>query len=487
MKKSLRSIVWFRHDLRLDDNPALRAAAERGSVLPVFIWAPKEEGHWAPGAASRWWLHQSLRKLSSSLKKMGLRLILRPGPSLAQLRDLLQDSGADAVYWNRRYEPTLIERDRHVQERLRSAGYEAESFNSALLFEPWELKTKSGGPYQVFTPYWRACLSRDEPIQAQAAPRAIGTVKEKISSLSLKHLDLEPEIDWAKGMSKAWQPGEEGAQVELGRFLDEALGDYPRDRDRPALSGTSRLSPHLHFGEIGPRQIWQQVASRMAAKGKAGTNQGAEVYLKELGWREFAHHLLFHFPKTPEEPLRRDFAHFPWRSDARALKAWQRGKTGYPLVDAGMRQLWKTGWMHNRVRMIVASFLVKDLLLPWQDGARWFWDTLVDADLANNTLGWQWSAGCGADAAPYFRIFNPIGQSERFDPEAAYLREWLPELAKLPDKWLHRPAEAPAEVLAKAGVRLGENYPRPIVDHGEARAFALRALESIRKKKASAG
>jgi deoxyribodipyrimidine photo-lyase len=467
-----RSIVWFRADLRLDDNPALRAAAERGAVLPIFIWAPKEEGAWAPGAASRWWLHQSLAELEKALKKMGLPLILRPGPTLAQLRDLIQESGADAVFWNRRYEPAWIERDRGVQEKLTGEGIEVGTFNAALLCEPWELKTKAGNPYQVFAPFWRACLERVDPAPPKNAPPKIEAIAGEIPSLKLEDLSLEPEVDWAGGLRQAWKPGAKGAQLELNRFLERSIQQYPRSRDYPAEQGTSRLSPYLHFGEIGPRQVWHAVKQ---------SGHPSEVYLKELGWREFAHHLLFHFPKTPDEPLRGDFIRFPWRSDARALKAWQRGRTGYPLVDAGMRELWKTGWMHNRVRMIVASFLVKDLLLPWQDGAKWFWDTLVDADLANNTLGWQWSAGCGADAAPYFRIFNPTSQGEKFDGEAAYLRKWLPELSKLPDKWVHRPAQAPVAILAKAGVIPGQTYPFPIVDHVEARNFALRALESIKK------
>jgi len=478
------SIVWFRNDLRLDDNPALRAAAERGTVLPVFIWAPKEEGAWPPGGASSWWLHQSLRALQGSLKKRGLPLIFRLGPTQAQLMDLIQEIGADAVFWNRRYEPAAVARDRKIEGALKSAGIGGESFNSALLFEPWELKTKSGGPYQVFTPFWRACLEKPEPAAPRSAPHPIEAPSQEIPTLRLEDLGLESQLDWAKALAKAWKPGESGAQRELERFLEEAIPAYPEARDRPALAGTSRLSAHLHFGEIGPRQVWHAVKSRLVGPPRVGQQRGAELYLKELGWREFAHHLLFHFPTTPDEPLRRDFARFPWRSDARALKAWQRGKTGYPLVDAGMRELWKTGWMHNRVRMIAASFLVKDLLLPWQEGAQWFWDTLVDADLANNTLGWQWSAGCGADAAPYFRVFNPLSQSEKFDADADYLRKWLPELARLPDKWVHRPFEAPSEILATAGVELGEDYPYPIVDHGEARNFALRALESIRKKSA---
>lgn len=477
------TILWFRLDLRLADHPALQGALRRGGpILPVFVWAPEEEGGWAPGAASRWWLHQSLRALSEALEKKGAPLVIQRGPAARALADLARVSGAGAVFWNRRYEPDIVRRDAALQESLRAQGLEAESFNAALLFEPWELKTRSGDPYKVFTPFWKSCLQRHEPAAPAPEPNRIEGCSGKIASLKLEELALEPKPDWAAGMRAVWSPGEAGARQELRRFLVEAVPGYLDDRDKPARAATSRLSPYLHFGEIGPRQIWHAVRAAAAHDRRAGAQRGSEGYLRELGWREFAHHLLYHFPHTAERPLRPEFEKFPWRRDAVALRAWRKGKTGYPLVDAGMRELWTTGWMHNRVRMIVASFLVKDLLIPWQEGARWFWDTLVDADLANNTLGWQWTAGCGADAAPYFRIFNPCTQGEKFDPNADYVRRWVPELARLPDAWIHRPWEAPPEILAKAGVVLGKGYPHPIVDHAAARDLALRALETIKKR-----
>ncbi|MCC6272737.1 MAG: deoxyribodipyrimidine photo-lyase [Deltaproteobacteria bacterium] len=477
------TILWFRLDLRLADNPALQAALRRGGpILPVFVWAPEEEGAWAPGGASRWWLHRSLRALAEALEKKGAPLVIRRGPAARALADLARASGAGAVFWNRRYEPDILRRDAALKESLRAQGFEAESCNAALLFEPWELKTRSGDPYKVFTPFWKSCLQRPEPAAPAPEPRRLEGCSGQIASFKLEELALEPKIDWAVGMRAAWSPGEAGARRELRRFLAEAVPTYLEDRDKPGRVATSRLSPHLHFGEIGPRQIWHAVREAAAHDRRAGTQRGSEGYLRELGWREFAYHLLYHFPGTVERPLRPEFEKFPWRRDASALRAWQQGKTGYPLVDAGMRELWTTGWMHNRVRMIVASFLVKDLLIPWQEGARWFWDTLVDADLANNSLGWQWTAGCGADAAPYFRIFNPYTQGEKFDPNAEYVRRWVPELARLPDAWIHRPWEAPPEVLSKSGVVLGKDYPRPIVDHAAARDLALRALETIKKR-----
>jgi deoxyribodipyrimidine photo-lyase len=467
------SLVWFRHDLRLADNPALRAALRRGGpVLPVFIWSPEEEGTWPPGAASRWWLHQSLRELDASLRQHGSRLVIGRGPALESIRRLVGQTGATAVFWNRRYEPAVVERDRNVKAGLRQDGLTVESYNGSLLFEPWDVRTQQDKPYQVFTAFWKACLAREEPARPEPAPARLPAPRRWPDTLAVQELGLEPTIDWAAGLRESWTPGETGAAEQLERFLESALSDYATARDQPGRSGTSRLSPHLHFGEISPRQIWFALRDRRDGRAEAGI-----CYLRELGWRDFAHHLLYHFPQTPGEPLRQEFSAFPWQSDRAALRLWQRGRTGYPIVDAGMRELWHTGWMHNRVRMIVASFLVKDLLIPWQDGAAWFWDTLVDADLANNTLGWQWSAGCGADAAPFFRIFNPVTQGEKFDPDGAYVRRWLPELQALPDTWIHQPWNAPAEV----GVRLGETYPRPIIDHAEARVRALEALRKLKK------
>jgi deoxyribodipyrimidine photo-lyase len=473
------SIVWFRNDLRLADNPALDAAIKRGAVVaPVLVHSPEEEAPWAPGGASRWWLHQSLASLDASLRLRGSRLVILRGPALETLLKLAKDTGAVAVFWNRRYEPAVAERDARIQSALRAAGLEAESFNGALLHEPGDIRNQGGKPFQVFTPFWKHCLALPDPPEPLLSPRKIPAPVLWPKALSLAALELEPKLAWTKGLRAAWRPGETGAAARLADFLPGALASYSTDRDRPDLAGTSRLSPHLHFGEISPRQIWRAIRRRAETAGVSDWR--ASRFLAEIGWREFAHHLLHYFPRTPTEPLRANFNGFPWRKDVAFLKAWQQGRTGYPIVDAGMRELWATGWMHNRVRMIVASFLVKDLLVSWTDGARWFWDTLVDADLAQNTLGWQWTAGCGADAAPYFRVFNPVSQGEKFDPRGEYARKWCPELTGLPDLWLHQPWKAPAELLARAGVELGRDYPRPIVNYAIAREVALEAFARIK-------
>lgn len=482
MNRAKVFLLWFRQGLRLADNPALQAALkEGGAVVPVFIWAPEEEGNWAPGAASRWWLHQSLASLAEDLRRAGSRLIIRRGKSAEQLVLLARETGAQAVFWNRRYEPLSVARDQRVAEALAAGGIKTASFNSTLLFEPDAIKNKSGKPFQVFTPYWRSCLTLPEPEPPVAAPAHLPAPAAWPKSLALPELGLEPKINWAAGMKAVWEPGTAGAQKNLQRFLAEAESAYAEQRDRPDLPGTSRLSPHLHFGEISLREICAACRAHARRTSAPGQAWMSSKFLAELGWREFGHHLLWHFPHTPEQPLRPEFARFPWRENRDWLAAWQRGRTGYPFVDAGLRELWHTGWMHNRVRMVVASFLVKDLLLSWQEGARWFWDTLVDADLANNTLGWQWSAGCGADAAPYFRVFNPSGQGEKFDPAGAYVRRWVPELAGLSNQWIHRPWEAPASELAKAGIVLGRNYPKPVVPHHIARATALEAFQRMKQ------
>lgn len=477
-------IVWFRHDLRLADHPALQAAVQSGQpVIPLFIWAPHEEGDWPPGAASCWWLHQSLHQLNLGLTEKGSRLIIRTGDRLAVLREIVDQTGADTVFWCRRYEPDIIERDRVIKKFLQELNIGAKSMNGSLLFEPWTIQTGTSDPYKVFTPFWKNCQQQGEPAPPLPSPERIPAPQKWPDSLPLDALELEPKVDWAGGIRASWTPGFVGAQQELERFLDESLAEYKTQRDYPSQPGTSRLSPHLHFGEISPGQIWQAVRHFVQQEFSPDRQHIAEPYLRQLGWREFAYHLLFHFPDTTNYPLRPEFAAFPWVDDTTALRAWQKGRTGYPLVDAGMRELWATGWMHNRVRMTVASFLVKDLRIHWLAGARWFWDTLVDADLANNTLGWQWTAGCGADAAPYFRIFNPVRQSERFDGEGDYIRLWVPELANLPNKWIHAPWEAPADILTSAGVELGTTYPRPIVDHGQARQAALAGYERVKAAK----
>ena len=448
------ALVWFRQDLRLSDNPALAAALKRKSpVIAVYVWAPEEEGAWPPGAASKWWLHHSLADLGAALEKRGSRLIIRRGPAEEALTSLAMESGAAAVFWNRRYEPAAVARDSDVKSKLCARGLLAESFNGSLLFEPWTIRNQTGRPFSVFTAYWRACLARPVPPPSSDTPKRLPAVHTWPRSLDLTELGLKSAVDWAAGFREVWQPGESGAKRQLKRFLDDAIAGYPVNRERPGAAGTSRLSPHLHFGEISPGQVWRAMSEQMEGRGAA-----REAYLRQLVWREFAHHLLYHHPESCSQPLRPEFGSFPWRYDPVLFKAWKRGRTGYPLVDAGMRELWHTGWMHNRVRMVVASFLVKHLLIGWQEGAAWFWDTLVDADLANNTLGWQWVAGCGADAAPYFRIFNPAIQAAKFDPQSDYVRRWVPEL------------------------ETGEHYPPRVVDHGEARERALAALEGIKRK-----
>lgn len=480
-------IVWFRRDLRLRDNPALRAAIASGQpVIPVFIWAPLEEGDWAPGSASRYWLHQSLQNLDATLRKLDARLVLRQGNgksgSLGVINDLLKDTGADTVYWNRLYEPALVERDSRIKQQLRADGYTVESFNAQLLFEPPHTANKQGKPFRVFTPFWKHCRAQGEPDSPLPAVRKLNIPDRWPASDSLESFELQPGIDWAAGIRDRWSFGEAGARQVLGKFLGQALTGYPEQRDFPARDGVSTLSPYLHFGEISPRQIWHAVREHEAAQGRMSESRAAEAFLRQLGWREFGHHLLYHFPHTTDKPLNEDYESFPWQRNASALRAWQRGMTGYPIVDAGMRQLWHTGYIHNRVRMVVASFLVKDLLIHWREGARWFWDTLVDADLANNTLGWQWTAGCGADAAPYFRIFNPVRQGERFDPDGDYVRRWVPELKDLESKYIHAPWQAPRAVLDAAGIKLGQTYAEPIIDHHVARDRALAALKTIKNK-----
>jgi deoxyribodipyrimidine photo-lyase len=393
---------------------------------------------------------------------------------MGALQGLVSETGATAVFWNRRYEPAVISRDAAVKSCLRDRGIEAESFAGNLLFEPWTVQSKSAQePFQLFKAYWKACLNI-QPAPPRDAPRRIAAPARWPQSEQLSDLRLEPQFDWTEGLRAAWTPGEDGARMALDRFAREQLNGYALRRDLPADTATSRLSPHLHFGEISARRIWHHLTT-------APPGDGVDRYRNELGWREFGYHLLYHFPHATDEPLRDEFASFPWNRDHTLLKHWQRGATGYPLVDAGMRQLWKTGWMHNRVRMVVASFLTKHLRISWQEGTRWFWDTLVDADLANNTLGWQWSAGCGADAAPYFRIFNPVRQGQRFDPEGVYIRRYVPELAGLAAPWIHAPWEAPSSPLESAGVRLGFTYLRPIVEHKRARREALEAFEEMRR------
>lgn len=482
------SMVWFRFDLRLADNYALAEAVANGRhLIPVFIWSPGEEGHWAPGSASKWWLHQSLQRLSERLAQAGSPLIIRSGPTLKVINELIQEAGVDSVYWNRRFDPIGRKIDESVQNDLEKNGIAVHTFNSALLHEPDRVRTKSGTPFKVFTPFWNHFTATIEPKIPVGEPKRILASPKKIRSMNLEELELQPVIDWASGFRETFSPGEEGAHKRFAQFLNDGIAQYSRGRDLPSQDGVSMMSPHLHFGEISARQIWHGVKAHRVKPHRVKPAQGADpdTYLKEIGWREFAHHILFHFPHTSDNPLREQFSKFPWSNNATDLKNWQKGFTGYPIVDAGMRQLWHTGWMHNRVRMIVASFLTKDLLITWKHGAEWFWDTLVDADLANNTLGWQWASGCGADAAPYFRIFNPELQGAKFDPDGHYVKRWVPELSGLDKRWIHKPSRAPSLVLAAAGIELGKTYPEPIVDHSLARIRALEALSQIKVDKSA--
>ena len=460
----MSTIVWFREDLRLADNPALSAAAERGAILPVFILT--EHGTRSLGGASRWWLHHSLRALDADL----CGLSLHQGNPESILERLARRTGATAIYWNRRYTPEAIAQDTAVKTHLTEVGLEVRTFNAALLNEPWEIATGSDTPYKVFTPYWKT--ARNRPVAAPLPTPAVTLLQRLDDSDTHTDWALTPTApNWARTWVDHWQPGEAGARARLTAFLDEGLETYSRDRDRPDLPVTSRLSPHLHFGEISPRQV--HAAVNVHASLDPILTSGTEKFMSEVGWREFSYHLLYHFPTMATENWRPTFDAYPWLEAPQHLDAWQRGQTGYPFVDAGLRELWQTGFMHNRVRMIAASFLVKHLRIHWREGEAWFWDTLVDADAANNAAGWQWVAGSGADAAPYFRIFNPTAQGQRFDPNGAYVRRWCPELAELDTSLIHAPWEASPMELAAAGVTLGETYPNPIVDHGEARAAAL--------------
>lgn len=472
------AIVWFRDDLRIDANPALREAIERGAdILALYIF---DEKHHRPlGGASRWWLHHSLEALKADLNVHNVTLCIRSGDAGEVLRKVVKDVGAKAVFWNRRYTASGIKQDSDLKSGLKEKEIEVKSFNANLLHEPWTIETNSGGPYRVFTPFSRAAREKGEPDSPRSAPKSWKVWTGEVDSLEIEDLGLLPtEPDWAQGLRDTWQPGTKGARALLKSFVEEKLSDYRDGRDSPALDVTSRLSPHLRFGEISPQEVWH------AAEVAGVSREAVFKFQQELLWREFSHHLLYHYPDLASVNYQSKFDAFPWRDHesgkaAEQLRAWQKGQTGYPIVDAGMRQLWHTGWMHNRLRMIVASFLIKHLMIDWRVGEAWFWDTLVDADPANNSAGWQWVAGSGADAAPYFRIFNPITQGEKFDGAGDYTRHWVPELAKLPDKHLYEPWSAPKSILKDAGVELGKDYPKPLVDHKQARERALEAFKSI--------
>ncbi len=470
------ALIWFRNDLRLSDNPALRAAAaSERPLIAVYVLDDENAGDWKMGGASRWWLHHSLASLGESLQERGGTLVLKRGKADEIIPKLAKDTGAAAVYWNRAYEPWAIVRDKAIKSALSDNDIEARSVNGSLIVEPWQIATKQGNPYKVFTPFWKSIKAGHTPAEPVGVPDTLTFAKAPEGDGLDDWALLPKKPDWAGGLRDSWTPGEAAAHGRLGAFIKSGLADYDSARDKPAISGTSGLSPHLHFGEISPRQVWHAVKNS-----KDGAGADADSYLSEIAWREFSYNLLYHFPHFPEDNFQARFDHFDWTGTDAEFEAWTRGQTGYPIVDAGMRQLWQTGWMHNRVRMIVASFLVKDLFIHWRRGEDWFWDTLVDADLASNSAGWQWVAGSGADAAPYFRIFNPVSQGEKFDPNGDYVRNYVPELANLPKRAIHAPWTADRATLAQAGVVLGKDYPMPIVDHAEARKKALAAFEKIK-------
>lgn len=468
MRQHAPVILWFRKDLRLIDNPAMASALETGrAVIPLFIWSYEDEGEWPLGGASKWWLHQSLYRLNMELKQRGSRLILRAGDPLTMLKKTIQETGASQLFFSRRYEPTSLKYDAKVIQELEKMHVHVHTFNASLLFEPWEFQNQ-----KTFNAFWKHA-QKMQPQEPLEAPTQLPIVALNIESLPLEKLHLEPIVNWTSGMKSTWQPGPDGACNRLYYFIENNLDHYFKDRDRPDKDASSFLSPHLHFGEMSPRHVFHAVTRWKHTQVSKQVIESCDAFLKQLLFREFCTHMLYHFPNLPHAPYNSDFNHFRWKENEDNLAAWKAGKTGYPIIDAAMRELWITGWMHARLRTIVASFLVKDLLIPWQIGARWFWDTLVDADLASNSYNWQWIAGCGPDALPYGHFINPAVQGEKFDPDGHYIRRWLPELAKLSNTHIHRPWLASEIDLDLAGIHLGFDYPYPIIDHEKAKKRAL--------------
>jgi deoxyribodipyrimidine photo-lyase len=471
------TLFLFRNDLRLDDNSALSAACKAGqTVILLYILDDTSKQNWSIGSASRWWLHHSLQSLDAAITKLGGNLVLRKGNSITILDEIIKQAEVDKLYFSRTYDPC----QREIEESIYSNWHkqiEIKRYGGYLLFEPEQIRTGSDQVYKVFTPFWKTCLKQQEPLlPTEKLNKKISFSSINIESDNLHDWNLLPtKPDWAAGFKTYWQPGEAAARNVLKEFISTGIENYHEDRDRPDRAGTSRMSPYLHFGEISPLRIWHEVKQHLE-KNNNQTKDGMS-YLRELGWRDFSAHLLFNWSDLPESPFRKEYKNFPWKKNKKALVAWQKGQTGFPIVDAGMRELWHTGWMHNRVRMIVASFLVKHLLIHWREGEEWFWDTLVDADLANNAASWQWVAGSGADAAPYFRVFNPILQGKKFDPNGDYVRQWIPEIRTVPTKYIHEPWLAATEDLALSKIE----YPEPIIDHAYGRTRALEAYSDFKK------
>ena len=467
-----KAIHWFRQDLRLSDNPAFYDATKNSSILPIYILDDKNSKEFSMGKASRFWLHHSLTSLDKSLDE---NLSIYQGDPLGIILEIIDRLNIEEIYWNRCYEPWRIKRDTHIKKEIESKGIKVNTLNGSLLWEPWTIKKGDGTPYKVFTPFFRkGCLLSDKPREPFPTPNNADLFHDSDKSLEVNDLALLPSIRWATEMKPFWNIGEDGAHKRLSEFLDSGIINYKNGRNFPAKPFVSKISPHIHFGEISPNQVWY------TAKIK-GNNESIDHFLSELGWREFSYAQLYFNPELPKKNLQSKFDQFPWDDNLNNLLAWQKGQTGVPMVDAGMRELWLTGAMHNRVRMVVGSFLVKNLLLHWHHGERWFWDCLVDADLASNSASWQWIAGCGADSAPYFRIFNPVTQGEKFDPDGEYIRKYVPEIKALPNKYLFSPWETPKEELDKAGIVLGQDYPNPVIDLKLSRQNALDAFKSLKK------
>ena len=476
MKKGT-AIHWFRQDLRLSDNPALDSAAQYETLIPIYILDEVNSGEFKMGAASKWWLHQSLTKLNESLDG---KLLVYQGNPHEILNKLIEEQEVSYVTWNRCYEPWRIDRDKEIKRNFEDKNVAVESFSASLLWEPWTISKDDGTPYRVFTPFYKkGCLNSEEPRLPAGKVDLSNLYSEDLSSDSITDLNLLPTIKWYESFEEEWNPGEIGAEQNLNSFLDSGLLNYKEGRNFPSQEFVSRLSPHLHFGEISPNEVWYRAKTK---EGISGIEKSLAHFHSEFGWREFSYYLLYHFPDLPNKNFQEKFDIFPWQENEEFLALWQKGNTGYPIVDAGMRELWQTGYMHNRLRMIVGSFLVKNLLIDWRFGERWFWDCLVDADLASNSASWQWVAGSGADAAPYFRIFNPITQGLKFDPEGEYTKKYVPELRDLPNKYLFSPWEAPENILADAGIELGKNYPKPMVDLKLSRETALEAFATTKKE-----